>query len=358
MLHETGKEGWVVGMVVVSVAKGRDPYNTTAKALRNLLEAGVHVPKTTIIKPNLLATVDTIGYINTDLRVCEAVADFLISLGNEEVVCAEGTTGGRSDKPLTKTFTAFRNNGYYKMKEKISRYVDFNLDKAGRWMRIVSPGLDYEVELGIAMTAVENPVASVAKFKTHDFLGLTLTLKNMMGTLCRARRADTGEILSRGWRTKRFMHGWGVKEPGELTIEQMVGPSKNALAKNLVTLASHVTPSLGVIDGVVAMEGDGPVSGTSKNLGVVIASTDVVACDAVACEVAGFSVVETGYIYATGRIGLGKYRLEEMEIVGEKIEDVKQPLKQHSLFPRTKFSREAAERLVEEVKKSALSSTN
>jgi len=336
-------------MSVVSIAKGTDPHDTTMKALQNLLEAGIRIPKVAVIKPNLLSTVDTKGSINTDLRVCEAVADSL-SLESKEIIFAEGTSNGRGDKPLTKTLTAFRNNGYYKIKEKISRYVDFNRDKPGRWMRIVSPGLDYEVKLGIARTAVENPVASVAKFKTHDFLGLTLTIKNMMGALCQSRRADTGEILAKGWRVKRLMHGWGIEpSPDKLTLEQRVGPSKIALAKNLVILASNVMPSLAVIDGIVAMEGDGPMSGTCKNLNVIIASADPVACDAVACKVAGFDAVEIGYIYAAGRIGLGEYRVDEIEVVGERIKNVKQPFKQHNLFPRARFSRESAERLVEEI---------
>lgn len=339
-------------MVVVSIAKGWDTHSTTMEALRNLVEVGVYVPKISVVKPNLLSTVNTVGCINTDSRVCEAVADFLISLGNKEVICAEGTTHGRGDKQLTKTFTAFRNNGYYKMMDKISHYVDFNQNEPVKWIRTLSPGLGYKVDLGIARVAVENSVASVAKFKTHDILGLTLTLKNMMGSLCRARKADTNEILARGWRTKRFMHGWGIKAPSRvLTVEQIVGPAKIALAKNLVILASHNTPSLGVIDGIVAMGGDGPISGTSKKLGVVIASTDVVACDVVACEVAGFDAVETGYIYAAGRIGLGEYRLEEIEVVGEKIENVKQSLNKSRLFPRAKFSKEATERLIKEVKK-------
>lgn len=343
----------VVRMTVVSIAKGRDPYNTTIEALKNLLDSGAYIPKITVIKPNLLATVDRVGCINTDSRVCEAIVDFLISLGNREIICAEGATNGRGDEPLTKTFTAFRNNGFYEMRKKISRYVDLNTDRIGKWMRVVSLGLDYEAELGIARTVLENCVASVAKFKTHDALGLTLTLKNMMGSLCQSRKADTGEIVATADQktkyspTKRFMHGWGEKLPKK---QIWLGPSKNALAKNLVILASHVRPSLAIIDGIVAMEGDGPLSGKCKNLGVIIASTDPVACDVVACEVAGFSPIETGYIYATGKIGLGEYILEEIEVVGEKIENVKQPLKPHKDFPHTRFSKEAAERLIGEVK--------
>jgi len=337
-------------MVVVSIAKGQDPYSTTMKALKNLLEAGVHIPKISLIKPNLLSTIDNKGRINTNFRVCEAVVDFLISLGNKEIICAEGSTRGHSDKSSTKTFTAFKNNDYYKMKEKISHYVDFNLDKPAKWIKIVSPGLNYEVKLGIAKTAIENTIASIAKFKTHDFLGLTLTLKNMMGSLCQARRIDTDEILAKGWKTKHFMHGWGIKEPpGELTIEQMIGPSKIALAKNLIILTSTIKPSLGVIDGIIAMEGDGPTAGVCKKLNIIIASTDPVACDVVACEIAGFNAIETGYIYAAGRIGLGEYRLEEIEIIGEKIKDVKQYLKPHHLFQQAKFSKEVAEMLIKEI---------
>lgn len=332
-------------MVVVSIASGRDPYSTTMKSLRNLLEAGIHFPKITVVKPNVLST-DEHDFCNTDSRVCEAVVDFFLSQGNSEIICAEGATHGHPPD----TLKAFRNWGYYKMEEKISRYVDFNEEEPGRWMGIVSPGVDYEVELGIARTAVENPVVSVAKFKTHDFLGLTLTMKNMMGSICKARRLDTRKVLAIGKPAKMYMHGWGDTRPDLLPRDIGIGPSRVALAKNLVKLASCVMPSSGVVDGIIAMEGNGPMFGTKKDLGVVIAGTDPVACDVVACEIAGFSAMETGYIHAAGRIGLGEYRLEEIEIVGEEIESVKRPLKSHDLFPYARFSREAVERLIEEIK--------
>jgi len=333
-------------MAVVSVAKGKDPYVTTVKALKNLEEVGVTIPHVKVVKPNLIFT-DLNDLSNTDPRVCEALVDFLISYGEREVICAEGTTHGRG---RVDTIEAFKNNGYHQMKAKISKYVDFNKEEPTQWVRIISPGLNYEVELGLAKTAVENPAASVAKLKTHDVLGLTLTIKNMMGALCQARNSNTGETITIGPETKRFMHGWGPKTPAELPTELNIGPSKIALAKNLIRLASHAMPYLGMVDGIVAMEGNGPLFGVRRNLGIIIVSTNPVACDVVACEVAGFDAMETGYIYACGEIGLGEHRLEEIEIVGDKIEEVKQSLKPHKLFPRGRFSRQEVGRLIEEEK--------
>jgi len=334
-------------MVVVSIAQGHDPYRTTVECLRELDEAGVTLPNISLVKPNLACTLDSTGCTVTNVSVCEAVFDFFKSLGNEKIACAEGATRGHSEKPLTKTYTAFKNNGYRTIGEKVSGYLDFNTDKAGKWIKISSPGLDYDVELGIAECVIGNSVASVAKLKTHP-IGLTLTMKNMMGVLCKARRLDTRYQVCSGWKSKRFMHGWGVAS-NAIPAESI--PSKMALAKNLTVLAYHCKPSIGIVDGVVAMEGQGPLFGTPVNLGVVIASTDVVACDTVACEITGFNPVGTGYIYAAGKMGLGECSLDRIEVVGRKIEDVRHPLIQNKAFPLLKFSQESVDSIVEDVKK-------
>jgi len=330
-------------MVVVSIEKGKDPYSTTVRALNNLIEAGVKIPETAVIKPNLLH-VDFDDCCNTRWEVCRVVADFAISQGSKGLVCAEGSTSGQRGD----TMKAFKICEYEKIDE-ISRFIDLNLDDPGKWMKISSPGLSYEVELALAKSVVGRNIASVAKFKTHDCLGLTLTLKNMMGAICQARRLDDNKVLAVGRKSKIYMHGWGQRNPDKLPLETNIGPSKAALAKNLVSLAYNVTPKLAIIDGIVAMEGDGPLDGERKELGLILASTDPVACDVVACDIAGFNSVETGYIYAAGKAGLGEYRLENIEIVGEAREKVKNNFKPHRLYQNSKFSLEEAENLVDEI---------
>jgi uncharacterized protein (DUF362 family) len=93
------------------------------------------------------------------------------------------------------------------------------------------------------------------------------------------------------------------------------------LHENIADLASVLRPSLTVIDGIVA----GEVHETSKcpvEMGLVIASTDPVAADAVGALVMGIDPREVEHLVLAEKKGLGTLRLEEIEIVGEPIEKV------------------------------------
>ncbi len=329
--------------VRVAIVRGEDAYRTTSEALDLIADGFLKkLTRTILLKPNVL-TVDDHGSAVTSPDVCVATADFLTSHGVNEIILAEGTTNAKV-KPID-TFKAFKNHGYkdYEAKWKM---IDLNYDEPGTWFKIYSPGLDYEVELGIAETVVRNRTISVAKLKTHDVLGITLCLKNMMGSICAARNAETGEVITTGPKSKAYMHGYGLKSPGKLTVEQNTGPSKIALAVNLVRLAKQIKPDLSVIDGIDAMEGDGPLLGTRKELGLVLASADSLAADIVGSVIAGINPKHTGYLHVSGLRGFGEHRLEKIEIVGEKIDEVKSPFKVHHLFPKAKLDDDEIEQVM------------
>ena len=92
----------------------------------------------------------------------------------------------------------------------------------------------------------------------------------------------------------------------------------------------HVKPALSVMDGIVAMEGDGPAAGSLKNAGLVLASADAVALDAVFADLAGLKpelVLTTCY---AAKMNLGASRLSDIKISGEalagaRIKDFKLP---------------------------------
>lgn len=90
-------------------------------------------------------------------------------------------------------------------------------------------------------------------------------------------------------------------------------------------------PELVVSDGTVESEGYGPVDGEPANLGVITASTDVVAVDSVSCEIMGFEVPETDYLAMAARSRLGMSDLDQIEIAGEEIASVRGPFKRHAV---------------------------
>jgi len=154
-------------------------------------------------------------------------------------------------------------------------------------------------------------VVSLAKTKTHDTALLTLSLKNMMGCIV------SGD--------KSRMHGFasGVGELAE---------SVKVIHGNLLKLFEVIRPQISVIDGIYGMDGEGPVDGTPKSLGVVVASTDAVAADATAARLMGYNPKEIGYLLYAHEKGYGNLKEDEINIIGEAVENVKKKFKPHSTY--------------------------
>jgi len=89
----------------------------------------------------------------------------------------------------------------------------------------------------------------------------------------------------------------------------------------LVDLNTIYKPDLSIIDGVMGMQGFGPVGGKPKKLGVIISSKDPVAADAVAAEIIGIKPSKIKYLKCAEKSGIGTIR--DIEVVGCNIDEVK-----------------------------------
>ncbi len=335
----------------VAIVRGNDPYDATKAALK-LIADNIRIPKSPIIlKPNLL-TVKKLPLVVTDPRVCAGVADFLKEEKSvKDIKIGDGTTHGKNPD----TYRSMEHNGYLPFFDRWEP-INFSTDAPKKWFPIFSSDPSLEIELGIAQTASNCPyIVSIPKFKTHDVLGLTLSLKNFMGTLTAARDAITKRIIARETTNVcAYMHGFGKKKPDKLTDEENTGPSKVALAINLNRLARTIQPSLAVIDAIEAMEGDGPVNGTKKNLNLIIASTDFIAADTVATHIAGMDPLHFQYVHQAGLGGLGEYRLDHISILGESLDSVISPFRPHHLYDYAKFTNDQISFLKKAILKSEL----
>ncbi len=94
-------------------------------------------------------------------------------------------------------------------------------------------------------------------------------------------------------------------------------PDMDRFAQMLVDLTRFLHPRLYVMDGVVAMEGNGPRSGTPRSMQVLLMSADPVAMDAVACRMMALdpSLVPTN-VWGE-ELGLGAYT--HVEVVGDPV---------------------------------------
>jgi uncharacterized protein (DUF362 family)/Pyruvate/2-oxoacid:ferredoxin oxidoreductase delta subunit len=151
-------------------------------------------------------------------------------------------------------------------------------------------------QLEIDRTVLEaDVVINLPKFKTHSLTLLTLGVKNLFGCIPGPRKAL-----------------WHLK----------AGEDRKAFAQILVDIYQVIQPSLTILDGIVGMEGNGPNSGQPISLGLILASTDSVSLDQIACDLLGISRKSL----LTNRVaieqGLGK---DGIEVVGERVIDVRIP---------------------------------
>ncbi len=147
----------------------------------------------------------------------------------------------------------------------------------------------------IAMDA--DMIVNLPKLKTHSLTVLTGGVKNMYGT------------IPNGLRTR--FHGEYVR--------------REDFARVLTDIFSAVRPQLTVMDGVMAMEGEGPSGGRLRRLGVVLASRDAVALDAVATGIIGLAPMDILTTRYCSERGLGVGQVRDIEVVGERMEEVAVP---------------------------------
>jgi uncharacterized protein (DUF362 family)/NAD-dependent dihydropyrimidine dehydrogenase PreA subunit len=140
-------------------------------------------------------------------------------------------------------------------------------------------------------------IINLPKFKTHSLTTYTGGIKNMYG------------IIPAGLR-RRF-HRDCLRE--------------GDFAQMLVDINTMAMPALTIIDGITAMEGEGPGSGTLKDLGLVLASRDVTALDAIAGFIMGLKPEDVLTTRYAGERGVGISNLKKIEVTGEKLESLVVP---------------------------------
>lgn len=258
----------------VFVAKASDYNADLGDAVRRgLAELGLSrqevAGKRVLLKPNLVEPHAGAGHINTHPLVVRAAAEAFLALGAAAVAVAEGA-GHRRDAWLV-----LEESGLAEvLAEEKLRFHDLNngpvhrAPNLGNWSKLG------DLWLPDALSRADI-VVSVAKMKTHHWAGATLSMKNLFGVM-------PGVVY--GW-PKNVLHFAGI-EPSILDIN------------------TTVRPSLAIVDGIVGMEGDGPIMGDPVAAGVLVMGRSAVAVDATCCRIMGIDPGRVGYLReAAGKLG-------------------------------------------------------
>lgn len=174
-------------------------------------------------------------------------------------------------------------------------FVDLNHDEPVKSVNLGRlTGLEH---LFLSRTvATAEVLISLPKLKTHHWAGATLCLKNLFGTL---------PGICYGW-PKNELHWRGIDN-------------------SIVDIAMTRTPDLAIVDGIIGMEGDGPLNGTPKPMGTVIMGADPVAVDATCCRLMQLDPERIGYLVMGARQKLGLLREREIMQLGETIAALAKP---------------------------------
>lgn len=234
-----------------------------------------------VLKPNLVEF-DPAGVVNTNPTLVAAAGEAFRRLGAAEIVVAEGP-GHRRDNEYLLTASGFSQA----LAEIGAPYVDLNTD-AVREMPLRSR---YTTLSGLYLpeTALSaDLIVSMPKMKTHHWAGVTLSMKNLFGLV-------PGSVY--GW-PKNLLHWEGIEE--------------SILDVN----ACLPVPRFNLVDGILGMEGNGPIQGEPKKSGVLVFGRDPVAVDATCARLMSIDPWEIGYLREAGAF-LGNVEEERIEQVGE-----------------------------------------
>jgi uncharacterized protein (DUF362 family) len=239
-----------------------------------------------LLKPNFVEP-DPEGIINTHPAVVGAARECFLRLGAQSVRVAEGPGHERDSEAIVETIRLRDFLGPLH-----DLFVDLNLDevhpvnlrtRASRLRQLYFPRTVLEADY----------IVSLPKLKTHHWVGVTLALKNMFGIV---------PGCCYGW-PKNVLHWAGI-------------------IPSILDINSTVRADFAIVDGIVGMEGNGPIQGTARSSGVLILGDDPVAVDATGARVMGLRPERIDYLAKAGAL-LGHVQAEKIRQLGASVESVR-----------------------------------
>jgi uncharacterized protein (DUF362 family) len=225
--------------------------------------------KSVMLKPNLVEPSRDSPHVNTHPVVVLAAAEVFRRRGASEVFVAEGQ-GHCRDTDLVLEQSALGPA----LDEASLPYIDLNHDEVFEASNRARNTSLATLFLPATLRRADL-IVSLPKLKTHHWAGLTASMKNLFGVM---------PGLVYGW-PKNVLHHAGI-------------------AGSIVDIAATVRPHLAIVDGVIGMEGDGPIMGTPRHSGLLILGTNLPAVDATAARLIGLEPSRIAYLaLASGRLG-------------------------------------------------------
>ena len=273
----------------------RSPYSPTGREKAVVLRAGEDVEGTirtsinllgglnvkrddlVVIKPNICYPKNVENMIITDPRVLEAVINVVKEKTKNVVVVESDSMSGTANSRVTRS-------GIMDLIKKCDvEFLSISQDEVE----------EHEVAgftLQVPKTVMKADfLINVPKVKTHEQMFISIAMKNMFGVLANKKKSE--------------LH--------------------SQLAEVLVFLNRNIRQDLIIVDGIVGMEGLGPIQGSPVDLGLIVSGLNPVTVDAVCCHIMGFNPYAIEALWRAYKAGVGEIDIGRIQVLGEKINDVK-----------------------------------
>lgn len=293
MTHFEGRKPASKTERVVVLRAGGDVKETVQKSI-NMLGGLKTIKKNdlVVVKPNVCYPKNIENMIITDARVLEAVLNLVKRRTKNVLVVESDSPSGTAEKRMT-------NTGTMDIVKKCD--VDFlNLSKDDIEEHEVA-GFVLEIPKTVLKADF---LVNLPKLKTNDFVYISVAMKNMFGILANKKRSRLHKIL----------------------------------AEVLVYLNRFLRQDLIVVDGIVGMEGMGPIRGSPVQLGLIISGLNPVTVDAVCCHIMEINPYVVEPLWKAYKTGVGEIDIKHVQVIGETIDNVKMKFRLPSLTPQNIFT--------------------
>lgn len=279
-------------------AKIEEVINLAVGGIDNIVKAG----ETVLVKPNLAFQAPPESYSVVDPRVIEAIIAFLKEKSKaKEVWIGDNPSLGLH---VGRARPAFETSGMRAAAERggADRIIYFDEEET---VEVEIPGAKLYRKARVFKPFLEaDRVINLPKMKAHLAGTVTLGLKNWNGIIPNVHPSGEQQDVHRIDLGQKFADLYRVRK-ADLTL----------------------------VDGIIAMEGQGPHVGTPVEMNLLIAGTDTVAVDAVTAYIMGFETIEIPAVRIAATEGLGERDISKIEVVGTPIAEVRTFFKRPMIDP-------------------------
>ncbi len=279
-------------------AKIEETINLAVGGIDNIIKPG----ETVLIKPNLAFQAPPESYSVVDPRVIEGMVAFLKEKSKaKEVWVGDNPSLGQH---VGRARPAFKAAGMDEAARRggADRVIFFDEEEL---VEVEIPGAKLFKKAKVFKPFLDaDRVINLPKMKAHLAGTVTLGLKNWNGVIPNGHPSDQQQDVHRIDLGQKFADLYRLRK-ADLTF----------------------------IDGIIAMEGQGPHVGTPVEMNLFIAGTDTVAVDAVGAYVMGFETIEIPAVRIAATQGLGERDVSKIEIVGTPMEEVRKFFKRPMIDP-------------------------